>query len=297
MTPRLPLAVSALLCSALALFGCTGGDTSESAATTASTVTASTGDGGASSSTTRTRSSATTAKPATTKTSTTTTTSSVPTSSTKPAGECDTPAAVPATAVARTTYKADVDADGAADTVTAYAAKPGPGEGDWHVRVDFASGGGSDLTLPDDPAPGAIQVLGSAYIGSDVEPGVGGRRPALFVWTGSGASARTIGLYRVDGCELSVMTAPGGGPAGFVVGASVGHQEGLRCEGVAGTALLTEVLSESSIDGSSYSVTRRAYSRDGNALVVYGTPTDTTEPVPPAEGGQIQGCGDVAAPG
>ena len=97
--------------------------------------------------------------------------------------------------------------------------------------VELATGQGVDLALPDDPAPGAVVVLGGTYIGSDVDPGPGGMRPAIFVKTGSGASTSIISLFRLDECTLVAM----GGGAPFPVGASVTDSESLGCEGVAGT--------------------------------------------------------------
>lgn len=209
--------------------------------------------------------------------------------------ECAVIGPLPAVAAQQNVVQADVDADGAIDTVVSYALGPNPVAGDWHLRVTFASGGGSDIALAENPAPGTVRVLGTAYIGSTVDPGVGGMRPTIFVWTGAGASARTVGLYRVDGCELATMTAPGGQPASMVVGASVGHQEGVRCEGVAGTSLVVEVLSEPN-PVAGFDVTRRAFSRDGNSLVLHGSAQVLTQPDPPAEAGQIVGCGDVPSP-
>lgn len=209
--------------------------------------------------------------------------------------ECAVIGPLPAVAAQQNVVQADVDADGAIDTVVSYALGPNPVAGDWHLRVTFASGGGSDIALAENPAPGTVRVLGTAYIGSTVDPGVGGMRPTIFVWTGAGASARTVGLYRVDGCELATMTAPGGQPASMVVGASVGHQEGVRCEGVAGTSLVVEVLSEPN-PVAGFDVTRRAFSRDGNSLVLHGSAQVLTQPDPPAEAGQIVDCGDVPSP-
>jgi hypothetical protein len=224
---------------------------------------------------------------------TTATSSAAPGPSTTPVSECATIAPLPPAAGALSSYSGDVDADGAADEITVYAATASPSEGDWHLRVDFGAGGGSDVTLRDNPAPGSMRVLGSAYLGPEADPGPGGRRPALFVWTGSGASARTIGLFRVDGCELSSMTLEGG-PASFVVGASVGHQEGLRCEAVGEAVVIVEVLSEPDPTGSSHTVTRRAFTRSGHELVPHGELERTASETPPPEAGQILGCGDVS---
>jgi len=200
-------------------------------------------------------------------------------------------AAVPPDAQGSGARQADVDDDGHDDLVTTYSVGT-PGPGSWHLRVELHAGGGAEYTLPEDPGPAPFQVVGTAYVGSNVEPGAGGRRPAIFAWVDSGASAKVVALYRLDGCQLVPMTSPNGGPANFVAGGSIGHQEGARCEGVAGTSLLVEVLSEAA-DGGGFAVTERAYTRDGNALQVYGQPSVTNSAGPPAEAGRIN-CGDVS---
>ena len=166
----------------------------------------------------------------------------------------------------------DVDADGLNDTVRTYSVDGSPSAGDWHVRVELAAGGGIDLGLPDDPAPGAVKMLGGAYVGSNVEPGPGGRRPALFVTTGAGASASIVTLFRVDGCAIVKM----GGGAEFAVGAGVLHAQNLRCEGVAGTSLLVYEEIATNDGGVSFDVTDTAYTRSANDLVVYGAGAQTS---------------------
>ena len=199
-------------------------------------------------------------------------------------------------AVESSSYTADLDADGLSDRVSSYAVGPAPAPGDWHLRVSFGAGGGSDLVVADNPAPGRVAVLGSAALGPQAQPGPGEGRPALFVWTGSGASSRSIGLYRVDGCDLVALLSAEGGPVGFVVGASLGHQEGLRCAVVDGQHVVIEILSQAS-PVSGYEVTTRAYGGAGNELSVQGAAVQTTSAGPPPEGGQIVGCGDVQPKG
>jgi hypothetical protein len=199
--------------------------------------------------------------------------------STVPAGaECTTLAALPADAVETASKALDVDADGAPDTVRTYSVGAAPVAGDWHLRVELATGQGVDIALPDDPAPGAVAVLGGTYIGSNVEPGPGGLRPAIFVKTGAGASTSIISLFRLDDCALVAM----GGGTPFPVGAAVTHSESLRCEGVAGTMLLTFHQAQLSGDGVTYEVIDTGYTRDGNDLAVYGAgPLTSNEPTLP----------------
>ena len=205
----------------------------------------------------------------------------VPTTAAPPGAQCTTLAAMPADAVESGNKSIDVDADGGPDVVRTYSVGAAPIAGDWHVRVELATGQGVDLAVPDDPAPGAVVVLGGTYIGSDVEPGPGGMRPAIFVKTGSGAATSVISLFRLDECTLVTM----GGGTPFPVGASVTDSESLGCEGVAGALLLTFHQAQLSGDGVNYEVIDTGYTRDGNNLAVYGDgPQTTTSPTlpPPA---------------
>ena len=179
----------------------------------------------------------------------------------------------------------DVDADGLADTVRSYTVSTTPSAGDWHVRVELAAGGGADLTLPFDPAPAGLTVLGGAYIGSNADPGPDGARPAIFVTVGAGASASIIGLYRLVGCALMPIT---GGE--FPVGGGVVRTEHLRCEGVAGTSLLVYVTTEYDDVAAVHEIVETAYTRSDNALVVYGVPVTTTSPTLPVHD-LIDNCG------
>jgi hypothetical protein len=179
----------------------------------------------------------------------------------------------------------DVDADGLADTVRSYTVSAAPSAGDWHLRVDLAAGGGVDLTLPFDPAPAGVTVLGGAYVGSNVDPGPEGARPAIFAKVGAGASASIIGLYRLVGCSLAEVAN-----GEFPVGGGVVHTEHLRCEGVAGTSLLVYVTTEYDDVAAVHEVTQTAYTRTGNALTVFGTPAISTSPTL-ATTDLIDGCG------
>lgn len=187
------------------------------------------------------------------------------------AGACPAVAPQATGSVESASKSVDVDADGADDTVTTYAVSASPAAGDWHLRVELAAGGGADLVLPDDPAPGQVKLLGGVYIGSDVEPGPQGMRPALFVTTGAGASATIVTLFRLDGCDLVAM-----GNATFSVGAGVTHAANLRCDGVAGTSVLAYDEIEMVADGATFSVTETGYTRDGNDLAVYGAGPQTS---------------------
>jgi hypothetical protein len=190
----------------------------------------------------------------------------------------------------------DVDDDGVSDVVRTYATSAAPVAGDWHVRVELGVGGGVDVALPDDPAPGAVKVLGGTYVGSNVEPGPGGMRPVVFIATGAGASASVVTLFRFDACSLVTMTLGGTGEASFTVGAGVTHAENLRCDGVAGTAVLAYEQIELNADGVTFDVTDTGYTRSGNDLVVFGSgPQVTNQPTMPAVATLID-CTDVEHP-
>lgn len=203
----------------------------------------------------------------------------VPETTAPASADCTSLAAMPADAVETGNKMIDVDADGAPDVVRSYSVGAAPAAGDWHLRVELATGEGIDIALPDDPAPGSVAVLGGTYIGSDVDPGPGGLRPAIFVKTGAGASTSIISLFRLADCTLVAM----GGGTPFPVGASVTDAESLGCEGVAGTLLLTFHQAQLSGDGVNYEVVDTGYTRDGDDLVVYGAgPQTSSSPTLPA---------------
>ncbi len=198
--------------------------------------------------------------------------------------DCATPAAIPAGVTTGSNLRGDVDGDGRPDTVGTYRNAAGD---QWRLRVAFAAGGGSELVLPVEPGPGMVAALGGATLGPAAQP-----RTVLFVATSSGASSRTIELFGLDGCDLVALTNAEGTAPSFVVGASLGHQEGLRCEGLDGRHVVVEVLSVPAAAGG-FSVTARPFTRDGNTLITVGEATTTISPTPPVEAGRIVGCGDV----
>jgi hypothetical protein len=117
-------------------------------------------------------------------------------------------------------------------------------------------------------------------------------RPAILVTTGAGASTSIVALFRFDGCTLAEM---GGGPP-FPVGAAATHAESLRCEGVAGTALLAYRQVQLAGDGVNYEVVDTGYTRDGNDLSVYGSgPLTAIEPTMPVAATLID-CPGIAQP-
>lgn len=292
------------LVAALALTACTSDATSSSSSTTSTSSTTTTTATTTSTvpttvAPTTTTAATTTLAPTTTVAPTTTTTlattttvaPTTTTTTTVPGTACPALPALPAGAIETGVEVIDADADGLADTVRSYASSSSPGAGDWHLRVELAAGGGSDVTVPFDPMPAGVTVIGGTYIGSTVDPGPEGQRPMVFATVGAGASASIVGLYRLSGCDLvEVQNASFATHAQFAVGASVMHSEGLRCEGVAGTSLLVYI--ETMFDDSTmeHDIVETAYTRDGNDLVVYGTPVSYSSPDLPSGGG-LDTCG------
>ncbi|MFN0030462.1 MAG: hypothetical protein ACKV2O_25185 [Acidimicrobiales bacterium] len=200
-----------------------------------------------------------------------------------PSNGCATLGAIPAGVTTGSNLRTDMDGDGRADTVGTYRSVSGE---QWRLRVAFAAGGGSELVLSVEPGPAMVAALGSAPLGPATQS-----RPVLFVATGSGASSRTVELFTVDGCEVVALTDASGASPSFVIGASLGHQEGLRCQLAGGQQMVVEVLSVTASAGG-FSVTERSFARDGNLLLANGAAT-TQSPTPPPEAGRIAGCGDV----
>jgi hypothetical protein len=199
---------------------------------------------------------------------------------------CPSLPAIPSGAIETGASLIDVDADGSLDTVRSYTASSSPGAGDWHLRVELAGGGGDDLTLPFDPAPAGVEVLGGAYIGSTVDPGPEGTRPAIFTTVGAGASATIIGLYRLVGCDLQSMGEE------FPVGGGVMHTEHLRCEGVAGTSLLVYITTQYDDVADQHEITNAAYSRVDNTLVLQMSSIRIEPTLPTFD--LIENCGNVS---
>jgi hypothetical protein len=199
----------------------------------------------------------------TTTSTTTTTTSSTTTTTSLPGCVAD---ERPAAAVRVTETSADLDGDGAMESVTVYAdgteAAPGP----WHVLVTLGGGKGRIGTIVTDAATGdpnqRIELLGASPI-------AGGAGETLFVTIGSGASATIVGLFAAAQCNLTRLAlAPSTAPAQFAVGGTVTHLDGLRCRD-----RQLEQLSATSADGVTYDTKVQRLTIGDGALVTVGAPT------------------------
>lgn len=151
--------------------------------------------------------------------------------------------------------EADVDGDGRTDALVTYSAG-----GNWHLRVELASSGSSDIVVGPMVAGGEVSPIG----GVDLD-GAGGDE----VWArvGSGASATIVGLFRFVNCGLEPVNA-GDARAEFAVGASVGSTSGVECSRNAKGGFDVVELSGTSDDGRSYDVRATRYVLDDGTLTV-----------------------------
>ena len=282
-------AVASMVVLALGVSACSRDDASTSTSSTSSTSTSSSTSVPATTTSSATTTTTTTSLAAATTTSsaatTTTSLAATTTTTTLPPGACGALGVLAPGIIESAAQLIDVDADGFADTVRSYTVSASPVAGDWHLRVELAAGGGVDLALPFDPAPAGVTVLGGSYIGSNVDPGPTGARPAIFVTVGAGASASAVALYRLVGCALLPVT---GGE--FVVGGGVMHTEHLRCEGVAGTSLLVYVTTQYDDVAALHEIIQTAYTRSDNTLTAFGVPAIATSPTLPVND-LIDNCG------
>lgn len=202
--------------------------------------------------------SSTTTSVASTTTESTTSTSTTTTSTT--AELCgDVPAAGPDDGDEH--LRVDVDGDGADDDVFDYRAGD-----EWHLRVELAAGGSSDIVIAP-TAAGEVDPIG----GVDVD-GDGGDE--LWATVGSGASATIVSLFRFDDCALGVVSSGRGHE--FAVGASVGSASGIECRSRPGDEYDVLFLQATSDDGRTYRTTTTPRRLDGDQLVSAGATTRGT---------------------
>ncbi|MFZ6005408.1 MAG: hypothetical protein ACOYXM_15915 [Actinomycetota bacterium] len=171
---------------------------------------------------------------------------------------------MPETASQVSEATAEVDGDGAPDTVRAYVLS----DGDWHLQVTLAAGGGDDLAMATF-GESTVAVLG----GADVD---GDGRDEIWARTGAGASATILGLATFRGCALERVVFEGGDPAELPVGGSVGTASGAECDArVDPTAHITTYVA-SNTGGDQYEVTATEHSLEGSVLVPRGSTTTNT---------------------
>lgn len=190
-----------------------------------------------------------------------TTPRTTPDDTTTSAAERCAPVSLPPTASDTNEAAGDVDGDGASDAMRTYRLA----DGDWHLQVALAAGGGSDLAITTF-GESSVVVLGGADVDHD-------GRDEIWARTGSGASATILGLVRLRECELERVAFEGGDPAELPVGGSVGTASGVECDARAGSATHLTTYVASNIGGDQYEVTATAHSLEGSVLVKRGSTT------------------------
>jgi hypothetical protein len=196
------------------------------------------------------------ATPATTTAEATTTTTEVGTTTTQ--GPACPPVNVPDTAAEVTEQDGDADGDGTDDELRTYRVGD-----EWHLQVELAADGGSDLVLPS--FGGGVGLVGGADVDEDGTDEVWAR-------TGSGASATIVGLARLVDCELQRVMFATGELAELPVGGSVGTSSGLECRAGVVTAFTATLTA-----GSTYEVVATSYALEGTTLVERGAETTSVE--------------------
>lgn len=201
--------------------------------------------------------------PTTTDGATTTTTSTTEAPTTTTSEPLCEEVEVPAAATDVIDATGDVDGDGHLDALHSYRLGD-----EWHLHTMLTAGGGADGLIRTSP-DSAVAVLGGADVDGD------GADEAL-ARTGSGASAVIVGLFRLSDCALTQVTLPGGDPAEFAVGGSVGSAAGLECDAhVDPDADLTMYTAMHTGTDDTYEITATEYALDGTVLVEKGTSSST----------------------
>ncbi len=180
---------------------------------------------------------------------------------------------------------ADVDGDPYLDKISTFRQ-----EESWTVRVDLATGGGAVAGFG--PEVGAFDPV--AAIGAfDIE---GDGTGELFVKVGAGAYTSLIQILDYEDCTITPITldtiddAGDGMTAIFPVGASIGNQSGLTCDGT----MLWTFDAMLSGDGTFYEVMDIPYTLSGSVLTQGfgdGAIVDADEMT-----GPLFSCGDLTLP-
>jgi len=161
--------------------------------------------------------------------------------------------ALPGGATEVTEADAELDGDGAPDTMRTYLLGQA-----WHLQVEAGAGGGADLELAGADS-GGVGLVG----GADVD---GDGRAEIWSRVGSGASATILGLVRYDACALTRVVLPGGLPVELPVGGSVGSAAGVECRSGEVDGDLT-VFSALHREEGRYEVTATQHTLEGATLV------------------------------
>lgn len=148
---------------------------------------------------------------------------------------------------------ADVDGDGAADQLRGTLL----GDDAWRLTVDLARGGAAELELQTFGGP--VGLVGGADIDGDGDDEIWAR-------TGAGASTTIVGLFTLDGCDLSQVSFQSGGPVELPVGGSVGTASGVECA-PEGRLLVHSATYVGDGGGDRYEVETTSYELEDGVLV------------------------------
>ena len=189
-----------------------------------------------------------------------------PSPSTTAAGDdCPHAGAVPPEgAVGVSQANADVDGDGAEDTVFAYRRS----DGGRRLAVELAGGRTAAVDASANPSegPSPLSVLGGIDLGGDGD--------TVAAVTGAGASVVTVGLFQFDDCSLARVTFESGAGVELPVSGAITHGDGLRCAESDGEPPLTR-LSATSTDGETFTATETGYRIEGSTLMELDSRTET----------------------
>ncbi len=155
----------------------------------------------------------------------------------------------PAGATDTTTAAGDFDGDGRPDRLSTYRVASA---GTWHVRVELAGGGASEVELP--AAAQGVKAVGGAKL--DVGTG-----DAAFAVVGTGPGVSDLGLFVLQSCQLTRVTLAGAAPAELPVGSSATARSGVACQ-IPGLV----VYSATTTDGQAYAASSVSYLLVGTLL-------------------------------
>ena len=148
-----------------------------------------------------------------------------------------------------TTAPGDFDGDGKPDKLTTYRVASA---GAWHVRVDLASGGASEVELP--ATATGVKAVGASAL--DVGTG-----DAAFVVVNVNNGTPSLGLFVLSSCKLARATLAGSALAEFPVQTGAMVRAGVACQ-VPGLV----VYSATSTDGQTFAASSVSYLLVGTLL-------------------------------
>lgn len=195
----------------------------------------------------------------------------------------------------------DFNGDTTTDTLTVYGTGTTEQPSPYHAQIELGDSKGAVDTAIADAATDNNQVV-KALGGADITSSAGlppdGSGAEAFVQVGSGASANLIGVFQLIDCTLTRLVGPQGAqPSLFVIGGSVTHLDGLRCDGTAGGQRLVK-LSATSDDGVNYETQEsRLEVKDGKFSVLGAPIANTLDGSEPAlQSFSALDCAGVQAP-